>query len=78
MDHYLLVLLEYLQYYPGAPVRELSQKSNKRLMGRTIKGRQKGKVKKKGQKMHSLLEQKKKRERASPFRDRKLSHPHPL
>jgi hypothetical protein len=62
MDHYLLVLLQYLQYYPPprAPVNGFSHKSNKRLMVRTIKGRQKGKAKKKGQKMHSLLEQRKK------------------
>jgi len=47
MDHYLSMLLQYLQYYPppGAPLRELSQRSNKRLMAGTIKGRQKGKAK---------------------------------
>ncbi len=80
MHHYLLVLLQYLQYYPppGATVRELSQISNKRLMVRTIKGRQKGKAKMKGQKMHSLLEPKKKKERTSPSHGRKLSHPWPL
>jgi hypothetical protein len=52
MDHYFLVLLQYLQYYPPpkAPVNELSHKSNERLMAGTITWE----TKREGQNMHNL------------------------
>jgi hypothetical protein len=50
-----------------------SYKSNKRSMARTIRGRQKGKAKERP-KDEQPTRTKKKRERASPSHDRKLSH----
>ncbi len=78
MDHYLLVLLQYLQYYPPprAPVNELLQKSNKRLMARTITGETKREGQRKA-KICTAYRNQKKRERVSSSRDRKLSHPWP-
>ncbi len=55
-----------------------SQKSNKRSMAGTIKGRQKGKAKERSKDAQLVEKKKKKKERVNPSCGRKLSHPQPL
>jgi hypothetical protein len=58
--------------------RERRQKSNKRLMAETITGEAKREGQRKAKRHIVRKNQKKKKEKVSPFHGRKLFHPRPL